>query len=74
MEKNVKLFWRYFGSVLALVEVFVYLRFIQSPFPWPFVRVAFLLVNVLIIGYLAHVKRQVEKHNAQVNAALQPKK
>jgi hypothetical protein len=74
MGKNVKLFWRYFGSVLALLEVFVYLHFIQSPFPWPFVRLAFLSVNVLIIGYLAHVKLQVEKHNAQVNAALQTKK
>jgi len=74
MKKSVKLFWRYFGSLLVLLEVFVYLLFIRNPFPWQFVRVAFLLVNALIIAYLVQVKRKVQKHNAQVSAAYQPKK
>jgi hypothetical protein len=67
MRKKDKLFWRYFGSILVLVEICIYLLFIRNPFPWQFVRVAFMLVNLLIVAYLVQLKLKVEKHNAQVN-------
>ncbi len=74
MKKNDKLFWRYFGTAMVVLEVFVYLLFIRNPFPWQFVRVAFLLVNALIIAHLVQVKLKVQRHNAQVSAAYQAKK
>jgi hypothetical protein len=72
MEKKVKLFWRYFGSILVLVEIFTYVLLIRNPFPWQFVRLVFMLANAFIIAYLVQVKLKVEKHNAQINSAYGP--
>jgi hypothetical protein len=73
MEKNVKLFWRYFGPALALLEISIYLMLVQKPFTWQFIRIAFMMVNAFIIAYLLQVKLKVDKHNAQI-AAPAPKK
>jgi len=71
MKKKDKLFWRYFGSVLVLVEICICLLLIRNPFPWLLVRLAFTLANSFIIAYLLQVKLKVEKHNALVNRAYQ---
>jgi hypothetical protein len=69
MEKRVKLFWRYFGSILVLVEISVYFLSIQNSLLRPIICFAFLLINALIIAYLVQVKLEVEKHNAAIDAA-----
>ena len=74
MEKSVQLFWRYFGAILVLLEVCVYILAFKTPFPWQVIRIGFLLVNLFIIAYLVQVKLKVHKHNAQVNAAYQANK
>ena len=67
MEKHVKLFWRYLGAILVLVEIAIYFVLIQNPFPWQLVRLVFMVVNSFIIAYLVHMKLKVEKHNAEIN-------
>jgi hypothetical protein len=74
MEKSVKLFWRYFGALLAFAEVAVYIFLVRHPFSWQFIRIAFLAGNLVIIGYLVKIKLQVEKHNAEVSATIEAKK
>ena len=68
MEKSAKLFWRYFGAILALVELVIYILLIRNPFPRQITIVTFLLINAVIIAYLLQVKLKVEKHNAQISA------
>jgi hypothetical protein len=70
MEKSIKLFWRYFGSLLVFAEVAVYIFLVRSPFPWQFIRLTFMAINLIIIAHLVKVKLQVEKHNAEVNATM----
>ena len=74
MEKKVKLFWRYFGMILVLAEIAIYLVLLRNPFPWQLVRLAFMLINSFIIAYLVQMKLKVEKHNAQINGAAEAKK
>jgi len=74
MEKSVKLFWRYFGTILVFAEVAVYIFLVRNPFSWQFIRLAFMAVNLVIIAHLVKVKLQVEKHNAEVGAAVETNK
>ncbi len=74
MEKSVILFWRYFGSALALFEIAAYFLLLQYPDHWQFVRIQFLIINTIIIIYLVQAKLKVEKHNAQVDAVCQEAK
>jgi hypothetical protein len=69
MEKQEKLFWRYFVPVLAFIEVATFLVFIHKPFLWNFIRLGFILFNGSILIYLVNVKIQVEKFNAEQGVA-----
>lgn len=69
MKKKAKRFWRYFGPSLVLLEVCNFAVLRDHYMLWQYVCLGFLLLNFAIITYLVNIKRKVQLHNAQVDAA-----
>jgi hypothetical protein len=65
MEKQEKVLWRYAIATLALVELVVYLLFMQQPIIWDLARAVFALVNIIVTAELIHIQVQVNRYNTE---------
>jgi hypothetical protein len=67
MEKEDKVFWSYFTSILIFVEIGINLSLNQSPTHWQIVRLACIILNVSIVMYLLYARKKKEKLNEENN-------
>ena len=54
MEKENKLFWATFTSLLVFVEFGIYLSLNKNPLNWQIIRAGFITLNISIVMYLLY--------------------
>jgi hypothetical protein len=67
MEKESKLFWGSFTSLLVFVEIGIYLSLSKNPLHWEVIRAAFIILNVSIMMYLLYTRKKKEKLEQENN-------
>jgi cytochrome c oxidase subunit IV len=67
MKKFNKRSWRYIVTVLVFIEICIDFFLKQNLSHWDIIRVAFIILNGVIIAYLLYLSNKAEKLNAQSN-------